>query len=304
MTSASFPNRRFVKAASAFTPRKSCGFTLIELLVVIAIIAILAAILFPVFAQAREKARQTACLSNMKQIGIGVMMYAQDYDERMVLPFMGPDPGADETFADGSRQRWPHLIFPYIKNGDVFSCPSNPMSNVVRFQTLEQMRQNGLTRSANVDGVYAINSAYIDQTVERTGVFRGRMAGNPAQQATPPVGQSLAAMALPAETIFIAEHGGYHRVLFGDRAASDTPLALFNVAAGQMAGRKSVSTNWLATGFGSAREGRFSIVELHNGGATAVFCDGHAKWRKIESLVRNNRRGVGFEFTVEDDQNL
>src|SRR5438132_3273033 len=65
-------------------PRRHAGFTLIELLVVIAIIAILAAILFPVFAQARDKARQTACLSNLKQLSLGVLMYAQDYDE--VLP--------------------------------------------------------------------------------------------------------------------------------------------------------------------------------------------------------------------------
>jgi prepilin-type processing-associated H-X9-DG protein len=88
---------------------------LIELLVVIAIIAILAAILFPVFARAREKARQSACLSNEKQLGLAFMMYAQDYDERM--PFSSG--GYDHT-----SEKWWNMIYPYIKNGQIFSCPS------------------------------------------------------------------------------------------------------------------------------------------------------------------------------------
>lgn len=92
------------------------GFTLIELLVVIAIIAILAAILFPVFARAREKARQTACLSNLKQIGIASLMYGQDYDERTPHAFIG-EPG-------GPYVRWWELLEPYINNDQIFECPS------------------------------------------------------------------------------------------------------------------------------------------------------------------------------------
>jgi prepilin-type N-terminal cleavage/methylation domain-containing protein/prepilin-type processing-associated H-X9-DG protein len=92
------------------------GFTLIELLVVIAIIAILAAILFPVFAKAREKARQTSCLSNEKQIVLGILMYSQDYDERLV-------PYATDNHA-GGRYAYPELLMPYIKNTQIFQCPS------------------------------------------------------------------------------------------------------------------------------------------------------------------------------------
>ncbi|MCS6775676.1 MAG: DUF1559 domain-containing protein [Chloroherpetonaceae bacterium] len=94
------------------------AFTLIELLVVIAIIAILAAILFPVFAQAREKARQTVCLSNMKQLGTAVHMYAQDYDETLPL--------------DGHtthRASWVFALEPYLRNRQVYRCPSDRSTN-------------------------------------------------------------------------------------------------------------------------------------------------------------------------------
>ncbi len=102
------------------------GFTLIELLVVIAIIAILAAILFPVFARAREKARQTSCLSNLKQMGLGVLMYAQDYDE--TLPVYGYTTGTI-TYPDGvttgTTLLWYHIVYPYFKNYQMLNCPSS-----------------------------------------------------------------------------------------------------------------------------------------------------------------------------------
>ena len=98
------------------------GFTLIELLVVIAIIAILAAILFPVFARAREKARQTSCLSNLKQIGLGILMYAQDYDEVLVRS-EGYRAFAELSTPTG-RCYWFMRVQPYIKNSQIFSCPS------------------------------------------------------------------------------------------------------------------------------------------------------------------------------------
>ena len=114
------------------------GFTLIELLVVIAIIAILAAILFPVFAQARAKARQAACLSNTKQIGLALIQYSTDYDETYpgyrfayANPFAA-DPKVGTTSASATNAKnnhfINHILFPYTKNYEIWKCPSNPES--------------------------------------------------------------------------------------------------------------------------------------------------------------------------------
>ncbi len=137
--------------------RTLSAFTLIELLVVIAIIAILAAILFPVFAQAREKARQTSCLSNMKQLGTAAVMYIQDYDERYMEVYRKTPDGSIENYwpvqditkpgstdlygwytaplsvmgqgnAGGVTNNWGSILIPYTKNSQIFSCPSgNPV---------------------------------------------------------------------------------------------------------------------------------------------------------------------------------
>ncbi|MCX6360347.1 MAG: DUF1559 domain-containing protein [Armatimonadetes bacterium] len=101
------------------------GFTLIELLVVIAIIAILAAILFPVFARARAAARKSVCLSNMKQIGLAVMMYTQDYDEVYAPNRMFPPGTSDYNANPPTGATWRAAVFPYHKNKQIFNCPDD-----------------------------------------------------------------------------------------------------------------------------------------------------------------------------------
>ncbi|NLO04664.1 MAG: DUF1559 domain-containing protein [candidate division WS1 bacterium] len=105
------------------------GFTLIELLVVIAIIAILAAILFPVFARAREKARQTSCLNNVKQLSLGLLMYMGDYDGS--FPSGSAAAWGDGTYPNHPYGAWADGIQPYIKNNQIYICPSDSSANCI-----------------------------------------------------------------------------------------------------------------------------------------------------------------------------
>ena len=119
------------------------GFTLIELLVVIAIIAILAAILFPVFARAREKARQTSCLSNVRQIETAILTYAQDYNETLPYTWYGA------SGPPGSYQ-WPQACAPYLSNWQVLICPSDSARSIVT-----------TTGAPGATLSYAMNDAYV-----------------------------------------------------------------------------------------------------------------------------------------------
>lgn len=115
-----------LSSCGGWNPRSHRGaFTLIELLVVVAIIALLAAILFPVFARARENARRTSCCSNLRQIGLGVMQYTQDYDEVLL-------PVAYET-PEGEDKDWREVLQPYVKSEQIFLCPSDSLSKHVSY---------------------------------------------------------------------------------------------------------------------------------------------------------------------------
>jgi prepilin-type N-terminal cleavage/methylation domain-containing protein/prepilin-type processing-associated H-X9-DG protein len=131
------------------------GFTLIELLVVIAIIAILAAILFPVFAQAREKARASTCLSNGKQISLAVSMYAQDYDETFPI-----------SYIQLTDQRWEDVVQPYIKTGNkggILTCPSAPSAGYA-YSFNDAMSAKSLATASNpADTIITADAAQVPE---------------------------------------------------------------------------------------------------------------------------------------------
>ena len=162
--------------------QRRAGFTLIELLVVIAIIAILAAILFPVFARAREKARQTTCLNNNKQFALALMMYAQDYNETLPPAMMGMMDGDDRIRTVG----FPELLHPYTMNWGIWECPS---------------AQYRVTFRPGPSGTPSYPLSYI------ANYYMMPWGDHPHTHPQYATGARLASIQRPAERVLIAERG-------------------------------------------------------------------------------------------------
>jgi prepilin-type N-terminal cleavage/methylation domain-containing protein/prepilin-type processing-associated H-X9-DG protein len=241
------------------------GFTLIELLVVIAIIAILAAILFPVFAQAREKARQASCLSNVKQIALGLHMYIQDYDENTpggcFAAYGCSDAYGTESFLideTGARSEtccrysalWP--LMPYTKNEGVFVCPS------VTGWDAEWMRPR--------KGTYATNNLL--------------MAGNTHPLGWHGWGASLASFEKPSESVAYADgrnpwvDGGISYYLHC-RIGHRTHCGWY--AGTECMGCSNDRTDW------------------HNAGINMAYVDGHAKWSNLDRITYSQWMYLGAQ---------
>jgi prepilin-type N-terminal cleavage/methylation domain-containing protein/prepilin-type processing-associated H-X9-DG protein len=224
---------------------RSRGFTLIELLVVIAIIAILAAILFPVFAQAREKARQTACLSNVKQIGLGISMYTQDYDE--VLPLQNGDYQNFLVTAD-NQPNWPKLVLPYTKNSQIFQCPSSFI--------------------APSTALNATTAQWPKNSYQGNGVVLSRN------------GTSLAQIPNSADIVFTQENFYFWLVAYNrpvQTVLSPPGYQYWHLVDCRPVYSSSVPPTTVAN-CGEQYNSR------HTSGGNLAFVDGHAKWRKTTNM--------------------
>ena len=275
---------------SRYQPRsKSSAFTLIELLVVIAISAILAAILFPVFAQAREKARQASCLSNTKQLGLAVYQYYQDYDE------VGPN----GNYLYGSPGGWAGQLVPYIKSSGVFHCPSD---------TSEGLK-------ADTPSSYAMNS---NLSAGGSGNATGNVyypLGNPVGTPGLSFAFPMADLKSPAKTVMLFEvegsrnidvtqyyEGPYDKNYNGSPAGNGAlqgysptgggttkqcPPANANetlkYATGWMGGRDPNTFNMAC--FYTGKEGR------HSGGSNFLMADTHAKWFRGSQVSAGRNAG-------------
>src|ERR1043166_8966406 len=216
------------------------GFTLIELLVVIAIIAILAAILFPVFAQAREKARQRSCLSNMKQINLGWQMYMQDYDETWIFRVGGAAVGKGSACewrwicgADRPLFNWWDVVQPYTKNNQIVACPSAP--------PLAGYSKYGISNLGLGLNVYP-GTGLVDGNCPKS-PFGGYICN----------GVALAAITKPSQTVGMADSGKLWNPVYA--AKYKVPLYSHGMASPQIAPKEELESGW-----------EWGVDDRHSGG--------------------------------------
>jgi prepilin-type N-terminal cleavage/methylation domain-containing protein/prepilin-type processing-associated H-X9-DG protein len=245
-------NTRF-HAQSASSLRKA--FTLIELLVVIAIIAILAAILFPVFARARENARKASCQSNLKQIGLGFMQYSQDYDEKTV-------PMRNGFTLTSPGFSWSILIQPYVKSAQLLVCPSNNSNNLV-------------------------SSSYQTAPVLLSYTYNWAVGGATAGATSGATDRSLASIALPAQTPMLSD-------AFGIDNANYCLAFIIPSSDGKALGRRcsNVAANSTGSAGGLTDDARgLPYASVHMEGSNYAFADGHVKWMHyVPGSVNNTGR--------------
>ena len=230
------------------------GFTLIELLVVIAIIAILAAILFPVFATAREKARQISCVSNEKQLGLGFMQYIQDNDERLPC-------GINYRVETPEGAGWAGEIYPYVKSTGVYKCPDDPTP----------------TSGTNSPVSYAFNG----QQIVRNNT------GDPVG-----ISGAIAKFNAPASTVLVSEvQGAPSEITLPDEGYSaNHSVNLSPTSDGvEMYSGKNGNATAVIGYLGAQETGRNWNINsatnaIHTGGSNYLLSDGHAKWLRLSSV--------------------
>lgn len=275
------------------TPRARPGFTLIELLVVIAIIAILASILFPVFARARENARRSACQSNLKQIGLGILQYCQDFDEILPYSDYGTDFNGSDLVSGGTRYKWMDAIYPYVKSQQMFNCPSRPKG------FSDYIYGNGTNY-----GSYAVNFMYRYYTT-----YPGFKS--PAGSAYLASQTHMAEVANSSETVWAVCRGGKTNP---SNANSDNAYNFmincgppFNAQCNPDTGIvRAVETS---TGLNAVYLGNnysASLAERHLETTNVLWVDGHVKAMKMDALLTQGNITAGTNrslkyFTITDD---
>ena len=273
------------------------GFTLIELLVVIAIIAILAAILFPVFAQAREKARQTTCLSNVKQLCLGMLMYAQDWDETFPGGWESyPGGKAGWTIDAGGIASWTSRIFPYLKSRGIGHCPSDPICA----DAMSYKAAAGCTYDpANIDSFYwdpnIPTFPPLKSAVGICGMFGATLGSMPAPAET------ILLLCAPNNPINYGSDDWVPRIQPGhwyfswiEDGTLDTNIDAFDTLGVSWIKYQTCwnsmlcysSSQAIADPWGSSFVPEEPwYISVHNGGSNYGFGDGHAKWMRLEATL-------------------